>query len=380
MKRQICILLAVALIFSLSGCFKKQDAPPSPSENATTNTQPTTTPTEPITTPTVPETPEKMLAVSMPSVTETTTAADGTVIFQYTYQNPSLVLHNQALADRIILDLFNRIDSTKTDMQSVADSAKSSYRSGTPWISYLYKLSYTPARIDQKVLSFAGTNEIYNGGPHPNRTCISASYDLKTGDVLTLASIMTPNAKNDDFCQLVLDGLSGRAEGDYLYENYAQAVKQRFNADACLDENWFFSATGLCFSFAPYEIAPYSSGVITVEIPYEKLQALVHPDYLPSARSTTTGTVTVSAFADTDLNKFTNIAELVTDNGESMHMIYAEGCIHDVKITENQYPIFASNTLSQGDAIMIQASQARLKSMELSYKSGDEIIKTPIIK
>lgn len=384
MKKQICFLLLIGLILSLAACSPKKNVSPVPSETASTSpsvpdptgttTQPTNGNIDPV----------MMIAVSVPTVTEQTAAADGTVLFKYTYQNPSLVLHKPEVADKIILDLINRIDSTRADANSVANSAKSAYSDSANWAPYLYHLAYSPARIDQQVLSFFGTNETYTGGPHPSRTCISASYDLSTGDVLTLASIMTKDASADDFCQLVLDGLSGRAEGDYLYENYSQTVKQRFTTDTSLDENWYFSTTGLCFFFAPYEIAPYTSGIITVEIPYEKLQALVHPDYLPTALGAATGSIAVSPFADVELGKFSHIAELVADKGGEMYMVYADAQVQDVKIklTENanSYTVFAANILSAGDAVMIQANNNQLKNMELSYSSGGETVKMSLIK
>ena len=222
MKKQISLLLTLCLTLSLAGCFRPKEESPAPSETVATGANNVTEPTTPAT----PVSDETMIAISVPAVTENTTAADGTVIFQYTYQNPSLVLHKPEVADKIILDLINRMDATRTDAKSVADAAKSAYNGSAGWMAYLYRLEYSPTRMDSSVLSFAGTNEVYNGGPHPNRTCVSASYDLSTGDVLTLASIMTKDGKVEDLCQLILEGLSGRAEGDYLYENYAQTVKQ----------------------------------------------------------------------------------------------------------------------------------------------------------
>lgn len=384
MKKQICFFLSATLMFSLTGCIGSKETPTSPSESIPAVTQPTTGTTLPTTTPTEPESLETMLAISVPSVTENTTASDGTVLFQYIYQNPSLVLHKPAVADKVILDLINRIDSTQTEAQSVADMAKSAYNGNQNWVPYLYHLVYSPTRIDHKVLSLFGNKVVFSGASHPDRFGISASYDLTTGDVLTLASIMTKDAKVDDFCNLVLEALSDRAEGDYLYENYAQTVKQRFSGDTSKDEAWYFTTTGLCFYFAPYEIAPYTSGVISVEIPYEKLQGLLYSAYLPAKQTTTTGTVTVTPFADVDLSRFSHIAELVAENGGKMYMIYTDSQVQEIHITHKDstgsYTIFAANTLSKNDGIMIQAAEDMLKTMEISYRSGDETDKTPIIK
>lgn len=384
MKKRISLLLTICLAFSLTGCFGPKDVLPDASETISAGTQPTTDTTQPATTPTEPETEETMLAISVPAVTDNTTASDGTVLFQYTYQNLSLVLHKPAVADKVILDLINRIDSTQAEAQGVADMAKSAYNGNQNWVPYLYHLAYSPTRIDQRVLSLFGNKVVYSGAAHPDRFGISASYDLTTGDVLTLASIMTKDAKTDDFCNLVLEGLYGRAEGDYLYENYAQTVKQRFTSDASKDEAWYFTTTGLCFYFAPYEIAPYTSGVITVEIPYEKLQGLLYSAYFPAQRKEAAGSITISPFAEVDTDKFSDIAELVADNGGKMYMIYTDSQVQNIQITQNDsagsYTIFAANTLSADDAIMIQANDDILRDIEITYRSNGEMIKTQVIK
>lgn len=378
MKKQICLALAICLAISLSGCFRTKKDPTQPSDNTTGTQQSPTDPT------TEQEFQETMVAVSVPTTTENTTATDGTVLFQYTYQHMSLVLHKPAVADKIILDFLNRVDSTRKSAEDTANMAKNAYNGSANWVPYLYHLTYSPVRIDHKVLSLFGNNVVFSGAGHPERTCISASYDLLTGDVLTLASIMTKNASTDDFRKLVLDGLSEMAEGDYLYEDYANTVKNRFNVDASGDEAWYFTQTGLCFYFSPYEIAPYSSGVISVEIPYEKLQGLLHEAYFPSERNVATGTVTVSPFESVSLSDFSHIAEIVAVKDGNMYMAHTDGAVQDVRILltdkASNYTVFAAYNLSKGDGIMIQADTALLENMRLTYKTGGESVTIPLTK
>jgi len=372
MKKQICLILAFCLVISLSGCFRTDENPPQTSDNTTTGIQQTPT------SPTEPDFLETMVAISVPTFTEDTTADDGTVIFQYTYQNMSLVLHKPAVADKIILDFLNRVDSTTTLAEDTANMAKNAYNGNKNWVPYLYHIAYSPARVDHNVLSLFGNNVVFSGAGHPERTCISASYDLVTGDVLTLASIMTQTATTEDFCRLVLDGLSEMAEGDYLYENYANKVEKRFDTDATTDEAWYFTQTGLCFYFSPYEIAPYSSGIISVEIPYEKLHGLLHEAYFPTARLAARGSVVITPFENANLNNLSNIAEFVANKDGKMYMLHVEGSVQDVRIlltdkTGNS-TVFAAYSLSEGDGVMIQADDELLENMRLTYKTGTESI------
>ncbi len=378
MKKQISLLLAICLTTSLIGCGRFSKKPPQPTEdNATVETQNTPNINQPQI-----DTDTSMVAVSVPTVTVNTLGEDSAVLCQYTYQTMSMVHSNPDVADKIIIDFLNRVDSTSASANAIADMAKAVYNGNKNWVPYLYHITYSPTRIDHRVLSMFGNNVVFSGAGHPERTCVSASYDLRTGDVLTLAGIMSKDASTDAFYQLVLDGLSEMAEGDYLYENYAQTVKQRFSQDATQDEAWYFTQTGLCFYFAPYEIAPYSSGVISVEIPYEKLQTLLHESFLPLARTTAEGKVTVSPFETVDLQNFSHIAEFVADKDGKMYMLHTDAAVQDVRLllsdNASSYTVFATYHLMPGDGIMVQGSEELLQRMKLTYKTDKETVTVPL--
>ena len=374
MKRVICTILIIGLVFSFLGCKKKKPNPSEPPEGNSTPSSSVNTQDDFYKT---------MVAVSVPTVTDYTTHEDGTVLSKYTYQSMSLVLHKPQVADKIILDFLNRVDSTGASAKEIANQAKSTYNGDKNWVPYLYYITYNPTRIDHKVLSLFGNNVVFSGAGHPERTCASASYDLLTGDVLTLASIIHKDATTDQLCALVLDGLSKMAEGNYLYKDYAKTVKQRFETDASVDEAWYFTQNGLCFYFAPYEIAPYSSGVIIVEIPYEKLSNILHEAYLPSVRPETSATLTIAPFESTNLTEFSHIAELVMDKNAKMYMVKADNIAQDVRIilsdNTSSYTVFAAYNLAAGDGIMVQAGDDIIKDMRLTYKKGKETVSKPLI-
>ncbi|MBQ7768432.1 MAG: DUF3298 domain-containing protein [Oscillospiraceae bacterium] len=378
MKKQIAIILALSIAIALVGCTKTPANNPEPTETIVP-TQ-TTTATKP-TAPTGPA--ETMIAVDVGVTTQDTTAEDGTVLFQRTNQKMYLILNNAEVADKITKDFLNRLDIDQ-DAATVESAAKSAYTGNKNWTPYFYGFTYNPQRIDQKILSFYGDKVKFTGAAHPERSRKGVSYDLATGDVLTLASIMTTEATTEDFCKLVLDALAERAEGDFLREGYAEDVKRRFNTDASQDENWYFTTAGLCFYFDPYEIAPYASGVITAEIPYAKLGGLLQPDYLPAVRAAATGKVTISAFTSDLAENFTHTAELVMDPEGKMYLVHTEGVVQDIRITftdgDERYTVFAANSLSDGESIMVQVKEDAAKNLELSYSSNGKIAKTQIAK
>lgn len=376
MKKLICLLLAGCIAVSLCGCFGGNKKPQDPTGDSGNNDQQNNGSED------IPFD-NTLYAVSVPTVTEETKYDDGTVVSEYTFQHMSLVHNKPDVADKIILDFLNRVDATRAQAETLGQTAKSAYAGNSKnWIAYMYHLAYSPTRIDSKVLSLFGDNVVFSGAGHPERTCVSANYDMLTGDILTLASIMTKDAKAEDFCNLVLENLAAREKELYLYKSYKDAVNQRFQVDFSTDERWCLTQNGLCFYFDPYEVAPYSSGVITVEIPYSKLTGLLHEAYLPASRPTAQGMVSISSFNDIKMEDFSHIAELITDNEGQMFMAQTSGTVYDVSISYHgdtgNYTIFTANILDQGNGIAIKATEEQLAKMKMTYKSGTEIITIPL--
>ena len=126
--KKIAILLCAALVLSLAGCAAEP-------AGTTAATQPTTQETTLETTveTTVSDYVDPsvayhapMSAVSMPAVTKTSNAADGTALFTYTYQDMVLFLQDALVADSIVLDHLNRRDdynAAAADLQKAAEAA-----------------------------------------------------------------------------------------------------------------------------------------------------------------------------------------------------------------------------------------------------------------
>lgn len=373
MKKIFCILICLFLI--LAGCAKPN----------TTETQDTThtaviSTTEP--TAILPQQ-EAMYSVSVPSVSETTLADDGTVIFSYTHQSMMLTVPDPEVANKVIIDFLARNDTAATTADTIRKAAEANYNQSPDWTPYLYNTTYSPMRMDQGVLSLFGSCVTYSGASHPERLSVSASYDLVTGDVLTLGSIMSANATTEDFCALVLEVLKEIEGSKYLYDGYEETVKQRFRQDESQDQDWYFSTSGLCFYFVPYEIAPYSSGVIIAEIPYGELSGLLYDGYFPAEREATAGCIYATVLDETDTARFTQIAELVLDPNEEMVFLQTDGILWDVKLEYGAWdstsrtfvPVYTalfSASLTPGDAIMIQTDE--LSSLRLTYTNGAETV------
>ena len=375
MRKWISVILMIGLAISLWGCSE----PAVPTQITTLPQETTAVPTMATDTPDTPIIIEKPLtAVSVPHVTETNNAENGTVLFNYTYPHMALVMQDSDVADKIILDFLNRVDSTAEIADQLRQSATANYNSSQNWIPYLCQVQYEPARIDQGVLSLSGTISTYSGGMHPEHTNMSANYDMLTGDILTLGSIMHMDASTQDFCELVLEELSPKAQELYLYSDYEQGVAKRFTTDESNDEGFYFTTIGLCFYFSPYEIAPYSSGTITVEIPYEKLVGVIHDAYFPGEKHPTNSVVNGKPMKDANMEEVGQISEAILTPGGEMYLLTSENLVENVQlqIVDNElhaHTFFAAENLSVSNAIVIEATPEQLAQIRLIYENAEGI-------
>lgn len=375
MKKLVALLLCLTLL--LVGC--------------SSNTEPVLTPpfAEPIQN--IPESTEdvaiskELLAVSVPVTTECFNHEDGTELFSYTAQHMQLIFPDAEVADKVVLDFLNRVDASREDAESIFGAAKLDYDSNTTWFPYFYQMIYDPMRIDHSVMSLFGTMNSYSGGMHGSKSCIAANYDMMTGDVLTLGSIMHADASKEDFIKLILDKLIEIAEDRYLYEDYETGVRNRLEGDENLYEDFYFTTTGLDFFFSPYEIAPYSSGVITVEIPYSELPGLIYDGYFPEEREQISGSMHTGSFMLTDMEQFNNMAEVNLVSGEEIMVAYPDGNVEDVRIVipgdgmnMPDYTVFAAFEMSDKDAIVISLAKDMIDGIAITYSSADTSVTIPL--
>lgn len=329
----------------------------------------------------------QLLAVSVPSSTEITTLDDGTELFSYTSQYMHFLFPDEEVADKVILDFLNRVDMGRQDADTILEMAKHDYDEKVNWYPYFYQILYSPTRIDYGVLSLFGTQSSYSGGIHGNISCVAANYDLMTGDVLSLGSIMHENADKEDFINIIIDMLEPMAEEYFLYEDYTDGVRNRLDVDENLYEDFYFTNTGLCFFFSPYEIAPYSSGVITVEIPYNALPGLIYDGYFPAEQERTHGNLFTSEVSKINMEQFDNIAEVNLASNESALVAYPNGTIKNVQILVStdemsmpEHTVFAAYEMSDKDAVIINVNDSDMEDIQIQYSSDSMLFAVQLVK
>lgn len=378
MKRLICILLCLCLAMAAGGCTQEPVIP-----ETTTNAPTTNVIILPPDDPCIPETVQQpMHAIVLPTVTETTLAEDGTVLFTKTYQKFQLILNGSEVDSIISADLQSRLGTALSDASNIEATARMAYDPLSAWNPYLMEVTYTPTRIDQAILSLFGNHLSYSGSVHPTLVTESITYDLSTGTSLTLGDILAEGIDGTAICDLIIQALAPRAEQD-LYGDHREVLQERFSQNYENLTDWYFSRTGLCFHFSPYDIAPYSSGTIIAEIPYENLTGIILEQYLPSNQEVPTGSMYAEAYLEDDIERFTFIANVELDPSGTKVLLHPDANVTDVRIESGTWSsdgtlyvpsstVFAADSIGLGNAIVITAGLSETDPvLRLVYRSGD---------
>lgn len=139
--------------------------------------------------------------------------------------------------------------------------------------AYSSNVRYEVARLDGNVLSLSEESYDYLGGVHGYSAQGGVNIDLKTGAELQMSQLSAdPAAFMNQLTAVVLEKLE-EVEED-LFPEYANSVKEYLEM-----EPWYLDAAGIEICFNPYEIGPYSSGVIQVCVPYEEVASYMKPEY-----------------------------------------------------------------------------------------------------
>lgn len=382
MKKLLVLLLIFSLIFSLNACADTTD----PTDGSTGD--PTSVPalTEPQTTaPSETEYTEPtsenvaydlpMTAISITEETEAEYDDNGELIFEYTYQNIRIILLNADKSMSVNLDILNRIDATRANATEVMNDAIND----SPAYPYYYSVIYTPMRADEAVISLFCQQTTYSGG----MTIHSGSgltYDLSSGNILMLEDILRPGITADTICPLVVQALSELPDAYYIYSDYADTVESRFSGNFLEDTGWHLSDEGLCFTFAPYEVAPNSSGFIHAVIPYDQLTGILEDAWFPPEQITPNGTLHIAPFSQESTETFDTLAEINLDRESDMYLLTTDGIIYQLVVesglrrSDGFTPlntVFRSNNLTSANGVTLQASPDSLALLRVTYTGAD---------
>jgi hypothetical protein len=137
----------------------------------------------------------------------------------------------------------------------------------------VFYLTISPDDVYQNeyIVSFAYNWTIYEGGAHPNTGKFCFVIDKTTGNKLSYKTLTADHAAEFlAIAEAEFKVQSGIKADEKIYDLY-WFKDGKFH----LTDNYAFTPAGLVFTYNPYEIAPYSFGLIELTLPYEKIIKLI---------------------------------------------------------------------------------------------------------
>lgn len=200
-------------------------------------------------------------------------AEDETPIFEVTLAYP--VLEGEDVGSRVINAFYEdwkdkKLNEYETDENSIRQSALEVYRESRdigwqgPWWEH-YEVS--SVKTWGGYLSVLTDAYLYEGGAHGMPYREGRVFRLADGQEVALSDLT--DKTQEDWEKLLrarfADRVAQGEEGDF-YEDAMDLIKERDMSDV----GYYFTETGIIFYLSPYEISPYSTGYVEVEIPYEE--------------------------------------------------------------------------------------------------------------
>lgn len=242
----------------------------------------------------------------------------------------------------------------------------------------------TVTRLDSSILSLTTYFSSYQGGAHPDNYQIAMNFDTVTGKLLSLSDILTPDGEAT-LTDLILEQLASHGADYDLFSDYADSVRGTFSQDTlgAQMDNWYLQGQSLFLFFNPFEISPFASGIITVEIPDAVLREIMQPIYLSNLSfDAGWGTVRIGP-ADQLLSDDSQSISVEYSAGDGLLAVISEGTLYNVSMQYVQWAgekttasdtLLRMNVFLEGESFTVAYDSAeQLKHFCVSYDTGDGV-------
>ena len=302
---------------------------------------------------------------------------DGTTYYRQSLGTATVSSKDERAAERInssLAELYVRFGADAEYTRRVAEDQPDGEQ-----IALSYYCAPSVTRCDTRVLSavFDVSQDI--GGIHADSTRTSRSYNADNGSLLTLADI----AKNEEQLKTFIKNyVIGLAAGDdykeggvsILFDDFESTINDLVDAGA----NWYFSDGGLVFYANPYDIAPYSRGVLTFEIPYSVLAEFIDESFMPVEYEGDNGMLLADDGDKLDRSSLNILGTVTVDEDGQSVVLSAEETVYNVKIYTSGRMLWQRNYLTTGEGVEVKSFIPDAQpSIAVSYElaDGTEIVR-----
>lgn len=302
---------------------------------------------------------------------------DGTTYYRQSLGTATVSSKDERAAERInssLAELYVRFGADAEYTRRVAEDQPDGEQ-----IALSYYCAPSVTRCDTRVLSavFDVSQDI--GGIHADSTRTSRSYNADNGSLLTLADI----AKNEEQLKTFIKNyVIGLAAGDdykeggisILFDDFESTINDLVDAGA----NWYFSDGGLVFYANPYDIAPYSRGVLLFEIPYSALEEFIDEGFVPVEYEGENGMLLADDGDKLDRSSLNILGTVTVDEDGQSVVLSAEETVYNVKIYTSGRMLWQRNYLTTGEGVEVKSFIPDAQpSIAVSYElaDGTEIVR-----
>lgn len=302
---------------------------------------------------------------------------DGTTYYRQSLGTATVSSKDEHAAERInssLAELYVRFGADAEYTRRVAEDQPDGEQ-----IALSYYCAPSVTRCDTRVLSavFDVSQDI--GGIHADSTRTSRSYNADNGSLLTLADI----AKNEEQLKTFIKNyVIGLAAGDdykeggvsILFDDFESTINDLVDAGA----NWYFSDGGLVFYANPYDIAPYSRGVLLFEIPYSALAEFIDEGFMPVEYEGENGMLLADDGDKLDRSSLNILGTVTVDEDGQSVVLSAEETVYNVKIYTSGRMLWQRNYLTTGEGVEVKSFIPDAQpSIAVSYElaDGTEIVR-----
>lgn len=302
---------------------------------------------------------------------------DGTTYYRQSLGTATVSSKDERAAERInssLAELYVKFGADAEYTQRVAEDQTDGEQ-----IALSYYCAPSVTRCDTRVLSavFDVSQDI--GGIHADSTRTSRSYNADNGSLLTLADI----AKNEEQLKTFIKNyVIGLAAGDdykeggvsILFDDFESTINDLVDAGA----NWYFSDGGLVFYANPYDIAPYSRGVLLFEIPYSALEEFIDEGFMPVEYEGENGMLLADDGDKLDRSSLNILGTVTVDEDGQSVVLSAGETVYNVKIYTSGRMLWQRNYLTTGEGVEVKSFIPDAQpSIAVSYElaDGTEIVR-----
>lgn len=234
------------------------------------------------------------------------------------------------------------------------------------------------ARHDSRVASLLSQSSAYSGGAHPNSLQTAYNLDLANRRVLKLEDVISENGA-DELIELVQMDIENRfflLGEDALFSDYAQTISNALSYGS-MTSYWYFTEEGMVVFFNQYELGPYTSGIIRADLPYEKLDGILLPEYLPPAHTGAVKDAYMTQVPDEDdWIYYVDLTEgetvYVSLDGKADHVQFSE-VFWAGRTVVGESMLFSANQVSDGTTFAVTgdlSDPAKIYAVEYYDSSG----------